>query len=104
LNWQQIEPDQLACRDNGPNPQRASRIVNLALAREDEHEPDSSYVEEIKAKRFKGEYPVALVAEAELLAAARRSDAIRPAVAWSDSTFLECLGSADGTESLPKAA
>ncbi|MBI2948309.1 MAG: hypothetical protein HYY23_11745 [Verrucomicrobia bacterium] len=77
--------------------------MNLALACGDEH-LGASYVEEIQAKQFKAGNSVALFANGELLAAARRSAANQTALLWTSPAFLDGRGIAAAFEPLPEAA
>jgi len=92
-------PDQAAFGD-----ENRSKIVNLPPPCAEASDPGPNYVEEIQAKRFKGESSVLLVAEGELLAAAGRPKANPTAVSWMSPDFLDGLGNVSAVESLPKAA
>lgn len=104
MNWLHGQPDQVAFSKCEPPEANSSKIVNLALACMEEPAHCPNYVEEIKAKPFKGENSIALFADEELLATARRREANHSAARWANRKFLDGLEVPDALESLPDAA
>lgn len=103
-NWLQSQGAQIAFSNGNAPEEEPSKIVNFAMVYPDEMTPCTNYVEEVKAKRFKGPNSIALFVTEDLLAANRQRRSNEGAAPWSSLKFLDGPGLIPALESLPDAA
>ena len=104
LNWLQSQGEQIAFSNGEPPEKDQSKIVNFAMVYPDEMTPSTNYIEEVKAKRFKGPNSIALFVNEDLFATNRQRRSDESASPWPSLKFLDGPGIIPALESLPDAA
>ena len=103
-NWCHDQSNQVAFSKCASPEEIPSKIVNLTLVSAEEPTASQHYVEEIKAKRFKGANSIVLFSDESLLANTQKRQAQQAAGSWTSPTFLDNSDIIAAFESLPDAA
>ena len=104
LNWIHDPSVQRVMSQCAEPEENASKILPLELAYPEEPTLLSNYVEEVKAKRFKGTNSVAVFVREGMEASPHQRPAHPGSVHWHDPKFREGGVAAPSIESLPDAA